>query len=444
VVDDSLTVRMDLRTALYGAGFRVTTCDTKAAALHALRGRAFAVVIIDLILPDGSGLDLIRELRTTAGGVHTPVMVLSTEAEAKQRLSGGNLGIDEFVGKPYDTGYVLRRASDLAGGIRRAKASAPPPTSSAAMSASSSLSASLSSGMGSGAVSSMGAGSGATSSMGASSGATSSMGASSGATSSSPGGKRVLIADGDPAIRRKLIDALRKEGHEAVTAGSGEEALALLAIDRVDAVILDFMLPGLGGLETCKRIRSESVQRFVPVMVVAGEADDPDAYRKALSAGADDLVIRQPDLLMVKVRLRVLFNRRREGRPSVPPSYAEDFGQAQSQGQSQGQEARDRPSNVPSTRPPPSQEGGSEVKDRPSKVPATRRSPSAEYGPPDRRDRKPPSIRPYVAAEPSDKERRAAEDADDRSSILPPAPPPSGSARDAREPRSGRRRGSEG
>jgi DNA-binding response OmpR family regulator len=424
VVDDSLTVRMDLRTALYGSGFRVTTCDTKAAALHALRGRAFAVVIIDLILPDGSGLDLIRELRTTAGGAHTPVMVLSTEAEAKQRLSGANLGVDEFVGKPYDTGYVLRRASDLAGGIRRAKASAPPPTSSAAMSASSSLSSSLSSGMG------------------ASSGAVSSMGAGSGATSSSPGGKRVLIADGDPAIRRKLIDALRKEGHEAVTAGSGEEALALLAIDRVDAVILDFMLPGLGGLETCKRIRSESVQRFVPVMVVAGEADDPDAYRKALSAGADDLVIRQPDLLMVKVRLRVLFNRRRDGRPSIPPSYAEDFGQGQ--GQSQGQEARDRPSNVPSTRPPASVEGGSEGKDRPSKVPATRRSPGVEYGPPDRRERKPPSIRPYVAAEPSDKERRAAEDQDDRGSILPPAPPPSGSARDAREPRSGRRRGSEG
>jgi DNA-binding response OmpR family regulator len=352
-------------------------------------------------------------------------MVLSTEAEAKQRLAGGNLGVDEFVGKPYDTGYVLRRASDLAGGIRRAKASAPPPASSAAMSASSSLSASLSSGFG--------ASSGAVSSMGASSGATSSSGASSGATSSSPGGKRVLIADGDPAIRRKLIDALRKEGHEAVTAGSGEEALALLAIDRVDAVILDFMLPGLGGLETCKRIRSESVQRFVPVMVVAGESDDPDAYRKALSVGADDLVIRQPDLLMVKVRLRVLFNRRREGRPSIPPSYAEDFGQGQ------GQEARDRQSNVPSTRPPASLEGGgSEVKDRPSKVPATRRSPGVEYGPPDRRDRKPPSIRPYVAAEPSDKERR--EDPDDRSGILPP-PPPSGSAR---EPRSGRRRGSEG
>lgn len=409
VVDDSLTVRMDLRTALYGAGFRVTTCDTKAAALHALRGRAFAVVIVDLILPDGSGIDLIRELRTTAGGAHTPVMMLSTEAEAKQRLAGANLGVDEFVGKPYDTGYVLRRAADLAGGIRRARPSTPPPASSAAMSAG-----------------------GSSPGMGAGSGAVSSMSSSSGVTSSSPGGKRVLIADGDPAIRRKLIDALRKEGHEAVTAGSGEEALALLAIDRVDAVVLDFALPGLGSLETCKRIRSESVQRFVPILMMAGDADDPDAYRKALAAGADDMVIRQPDLLMVKVRLRVLFNRR--GRPSIPPSYADDFSSGA------GHEGRERTSNIPSTRPPGGLEG--EGKERPSKVPATRRSPGvAEYGPPDRTQRKPPSIRPYVASEPGEKERRGSEELDDRAGILPPPPPPSGSAR---EPRSGRRRGSEG
>ncbi len=387
---------MDLRTALYGSGFRVTTCDTKAAALHALRGRSFAVVIIDLVLPDGSGLDLIRELRTTAGGAHTPVMVLSTEAEAKQRLAGANVSVDEFVGKPYDTAYVLRRAADLAGGLRRVKpTSTPPPAPNAALS----LGANMGSGM------------------------------SSSTTSSAPVGKKVLIADGDPAVRRKLIDALRKEGHEAVTAGSGEEALALLAIDRVDAVLLDYALPGLGGLETCKRIRAESVQRFVPVMVMAGDADDPEAYRKAMAVGADDLVIRQADLLMVKVRLRVLFNRRREPRPSIPPSHSEEY----------GQETRDRPSNMPSTRPPANGEMPSgEMKDRPSRVPVTRRS-AAEYGPPDRKERKPPSMRPYMASEPPDASKE-----DERSSFLPPppAPPPSGASREP--PRSARRRGSEG
>jgi len=426
---------MDLRTALYGSGFRVTTCDTKAAALHALRARAFAVVIIDLILPDGSGLDLIRELRTTAGGAHTPVMVLSTEAEAKQRIAGANVSVDEFVGKPYDTAYVLRRASDLAGGLRRVKpTSTPPPAPNAALSLG--ASSGMSSGMGSGSGSGMGSGMGSSmgSGMGSSMGSGMGSGMSSSSTSTAPVGKRVLIADGDPAIRRKLIDALRKEGHEAVTAGSGEEALALLAIDRVDAVLLDYALPGLGGLETCKRIRSESVQRFVPVMVMAGDADDPEAYRKAMAAGADDLVIRQADLLMVKVRLRVLFNRRKEPRPSIPPSYAEEYGQ-------EAKEARDRQSNMPSTRPPASCEmPGAEVRDRPSRVPVTRRSAGAvEYGPPDRKERKPPSMRPYVASEPPEAPRD-----DERSSFLPPppAPPPSGASREP--PRSARRRGSEG
>jgi DNA-binding response OmpR family regulator len=355
IVDDSLTVRMDLRAAFYGAGFHVTTCDTKAAALQALRSRTFAVIVLDVLLPDGTGLDVLKELRALPAHGQTPVMILSTEVEVKQRLAGLNAGADEYVGKPYDTAYVLRRAADLAGSMRRTKPSVPPaPTSSPA--------------------------------------------SSSAVSSSAPSvtmGKKVLIADPDPAHRRKLVEALRREGFETVTAGSGEEALALLEVDRVDAVLLDYRLPGIGGLETCRRIRAESVQRFVAVMLMAGEGDETDVYRKAMSAGADDLVVKLADPILIKVRLRAVLNRGRrdrEGRISSIPTLS-SFDEA-------GSEA-------------------AEGRDRISALPPSSRTDVGE------RSSRPPSLRPEIV--------------DERSGLLSPVP---SSVRE-RDPRSVRRGGGE-
>jgi DNA-binding response OmpR family regulator len=356
IVDDSLTVRMDLRSAFYGAGFHVTTCDTKAAALQALRNRAFAVVILDLLLPDGTGLEILKELRSLPAHGQTPVMILSTEVEVKVRLAGLNAGADEYVGKPYDTAYVLRRAADLVGSARRVRQSAPPPPISSPTSSPS-------------------------------------------ASSSSPSvtlGKKVLIADSDAVHRRKLMEALRREGFETVTAGSGEEALALLEVDRVDAVLLDYRLPGIGGLETCRRIRAESVQRFVSIMIMAGEGDETDVYRKAMAAGADDLVVKLADPILVKVRLRAVLNRGRRDRDA-------------------------RTSSIPSFSASDDAGGdAAEAKDRISALPPSSRADGGE------RSSRPPSLRAGLV----DPSR-------DRSSLLSPMPPSS------REPRSVRRRGGE-
>ncbi|HLM72357.1 MAG TPA: response regulator, partial [Polyangiaceae bacterium] len=100
IVDDSLTVRMDLRVVLHEAGFYVTACDSRAAAQKALRTRAYAVVILDILLPDGSGIDLLKEIRSEPELVNLPVIMLSSEAEVKHRIRGLTTGADEYVGKP--------------------------------------------------------------------------------------------------------------------------------------------------------------------------------------------------------------------------------------------------------------------------------------------------------------------------------------------------------
>ena len=64
IVDDSLTIRMDLRSILVDAGFLVVVCGTKASASAALRSAYFQLAILDVQLPDGSGIDLLKEIRS--------------------------------------------------------------------------------------------------------------------------------------------------------------------------------------------------------------------------------------------------------------------------------------------------------------------------------------------------------------------------------------------
>jgi two-component system, NtrC family, sensor kinase len=112
IVDDSLTVRMDLAEALTAAGFRSVPCSTVAEARSALASESFALVILDILLPDGDGIELLREIRGSERA-EVPIMLLSTEREVRNRIRGMRTGADEYVGKPYDAAYVVSRAREL-------------------------------------------------------------------------------------------------------------------------------------------------------------------------------------------------------------------------------------------------------------------------------------------------------------------------------------------
>ncbi|MEV8503372.1 response regulator [Actinoplanes sp. NPDC051475] len=115
IVDDSLTVRMDLHEAFEADGFTTMLCATGAEAREAFRAGGFDVAVLDVVLPDADGVDLLRELRTLPGRGDTVTLLLSTEAEVADRLLGLRTGADEYVGKPYDSGYVVARTRQLLG-----------------------------------------------------------------------------------------------------------------------------------------------------------------------------------------------------------------------------------------------------------------------------------------------------------------------------------------
>lgn len=107
---------------------------------------------------------------------------------------------------------------------------------------------------------------------------------------------KILIVDDDPQFRRVLRLSLSAHGHEIAEAGSGAEALSYLRQQPAELVLLDWQMPGLDGLQTCRAIRS----RFdIPVMIVTAREGEGNRER-ALAAGAVHYLTKPfqlPDLL---------------------------------------------------------------------------------------------------------------------------------------------------
>jgi two-component system OmpR family response regulator/two-component system response regulator QseB len=111
VIEDDPALGAGLVAALRGAGYAARAADSLAAARDALQAETWAALVLDLGLPDGDGLELLRLLRRQGGAV--PVMILTATDRRETRLAGLDGGADDYVTKPYDLDEVLARLRAL-------------------------------------------------------------------------------------------------------------------------------------------------------------------------------------------------------------------------------------------------------------------------------------------------------------------------------------------
>lgn len=101
--------------------------------------------------------------------------------------------------------------------------------------------------------------------------------------------KKVVVIEDDPDILELIEYNLRREGFEVATATSGRSGLSAIGREKPDIVLLDLLLPGLDGLDVCRRLRSVETTRDVPVIMVTARGEERDVV-EGLAAGADDYV----------------------------------------------------------------------------------------------------------------------------------------------------------
>ena len=120
---------------------------------------------------------------------------------------------------------------------------------------------------------------------------------------------RVLIVDDSMTYIQELASQLREEDYVVIMASSGEEALACLATEQVDGILLDLIMPGLSGQEACKLIKQRAIWRDIPLIMLTAH-DDRDAMIECINAGADDYIAKSADFEVLKVRLRAHLRRK--------------------------------------------------------------------------------------------------------------------------------------
>ncbi|MFF0738908.1 response regulator [Streptomyces sp. NPDC004111] len=111
---------------------------------------------------------------------------------------------------------------------------------------------------------------------------------------------RVLLIEDDPAVREGVELGLRRRGHDVRSAATGEAGLAALADFRPDLLLLDLMLPGMNGVQVCRRVREDSQ---LPIIMLTARGDDFDMI-VGLEAGADDYIVKpaRPDVIEARIR----------------------------------------------------------------------------------------------------------------------------------------------
>jgi DNA-binding response OmpR family regulator len=382
VVDDSLTVRMDLAESFAEAGFDAVPCASAADARAAAAAAPVDAVVLARDLPDGDGLALVAELRGPPAGVAGPLVLLGSEAAGASRALAGTPGPDAWIATPYEPAHVVARVrsllpapaaraallvlviddsttfrEELAGalraagyraetavdglaGVQRAAELRPdvvvvdgvmPGLDGAGVVRRLRLDPALratpcllltASAAGAGEIDALEAGADAY--LQKNEGipmvlvrlhallrtAPESRDHARTRDDAASGPAAVLAVDDSPTFLDQLTEALAVEGYRVHTAASGEGALERLRAVPVDCILLDRLMPGLSGTETCRRIKQDPALRRIPLIMLTA-LDERAAMLEGIEAGADDYIAKSAEFDVLRARLRAQLRRKR-------------------------------------------------------------------------------------------------------------------------------------
>jgi two-component system phosphate regulon response regulator PhoB len=128
--------------------------------------------------------------------------------------------------------------------------------------------------------------------------------------------ERILVVEDEEDIRELLKYNLEKEGYQVSGVATGEEALQVVETLLPDLILLDLMLPGIDGLEVCRKLRGEAQTKHVPIIMLTAKGEEADIVT-GLELGADDYITKPFSPRVLLARIRAALRRRGQPLPSA-------------------------------------------------------------------------------------------------------------------------------
>ena len=132
----------------------------------------------------------------------------------------------------------------------------------------------------------------------------------------------VLVVEDETSLMTMLRYNLEKEGYHVTEAGDGEEAITVANETPPDAVILDWMLPRMSGVEVCRQLRRKTETRNTPIIMLTARTEEADKVR-GLNVGADDYMTKPFSMVELLARIRALLRRAKPSQAKGQLSFAD-------------------------------------------------------------------------------------------------------------------------
>lgn len=248
VVEDDPINRILLTTCLNQEGYTIRTAENGRQAVDMLDREPFDLMLLDLLMPEMDGFEVLRWIKTRPGLQHLPVIVVSAEEDMKSIARCIEMGATDYISKPCEPALLRTRVkASLA--MKRLY------------------------------------------------------------DRETYNGK-ILVVDDDPLTRKVLSVNLTEEGYTVETAENGLDGLQMLREQPFDIVLLDLLMPEMDGFDVLKVIKADARLRHLPVIVISGEGDLASITR-CIATGAEDYIQKPFDPVLLRTRVSACVEKKR-------------------------------------------------------------------------------------------------------------------------------------
>lgn len=254
LIDDSITFREQLGAELRDAGYRTVLAASGEEGLSTAATTALDAVIVDGVMPGLDGVTVVRRLRLDPDLQTVPCLLLTASEGVETEIAALDAGADAYAHKSEGVDVVLAHLDAMLRAARASRASLQGVKSEEC--------------------------------------------------------RRILAADDSMTYLESIGERLAEEGYEVIKARSGEEALERLGSTPVDCVLLDLEMPGMSGLETCRRIKESPVTYHLPVIILTSH-EERASLIEGIHAGADEYIVKSADFGVIAAHVRAQLRRKR-------------------------------------------------------------------------------------------------------------------------------------